>query len=68
MKVDLQRKNELFYAFSPECERLMGHKSFHNKKLQILDFFEEFWQMYSDASLMAQDAIKYIKQNKGVTK
>lgn len=65
-KINLQVKNELFYAFLPECEHLMGHKSFHNKKLSLIDFFDEFWQMYSDATLMAKDAVKYIKHYKGV--
>lgn len=60
-KVDLQKKNEMFYAYYPECERLAGTKIFHNKKLMFLDFFEEFWTMFADAHTLAEEAVKYIK-------
>lgn len=64
-KIDLKKKNEMFYAFWPECEKVLGHKNFHNKKLPLLDFFDDHWVGYSDIKSLVADAIKYAKTKKG---
>lgn len=64
-KINLKKKNEMFYTFWSECEKRMGHKNFHNKKLPLLDFFDDHWEKYSDIKTLIADAIQYAKTKKG---
>lgn len=64
-KIDLKKKNEMFYAFWPACEKVLGYKNFHNRKLPLLDFFNDHWEEYSDIKSLVADAIKYAKTKKG---